>query len=60
MADRADYDEFAAQCIRQAQQTAAPETRAFLLMMAQAWLKLAEKAEQARAIASKIDSEHTE
>jgi hypothetical protein len=60
MADRADYEELAAQCIRQAQQTAAPETRAFLLMLAQAWLKLGEKAEQARSIASKIDGEQTE
>ena len=60
MADRADYEELAAQCIRQAQQTAAPETRAFLLMMAQAWLKLAEKVEQAQSIVSKIDGEQTE
>jgi hypothetical protein len=59
MSDRGDYDELAAQCVRQAQQTAAPEIRAFLLMMAQAWLRLGEKVEQTRSIVSKIDGEQT-
>ena len=41
MSDRGDYRELARQCLRQADATEAPETKAFLLMMAQAWIKLA-------------------
>jgi hypothetical protein len=43
MSDRADYRELAAQCLRQAAVTRAPETRAILLMMAEAWMKLADR-----------------
>jgi hypothetical protein len=59
MADRGDYDQLAAHCIRQAQLTEAPEMRAFLLMMAQAWLKLGARAEQSRSHLPKIDGEQT-
>jgi hypothetical protein len=65
MSDRGDYEELAAQCIRQAQETAAPEMRAFLLMMAQAWMKLADRHEQLKSLAAKtseqtgIDDEQT-
>jgi hypothetical protein len=60
MADRGDYEELANQCIRQAQETAAPEMRAFLLMMAQAWLRLGRSAEQAQSLVNKIDGEQME
>jgi hypothetical protein len=53
----AEYEEYAAQCVRQAQASSAPEIRAFLLMMAQAWLRLAENAKQARSLAGKIEDE---
>jgi hypothetical protein len=43
MSDRGDYRELARQCLRQADATEAPETKAFLLMMAQAWMKLADR-----------------
>jgi hypothetical protein len=46
MSGRADYRELAAQCLRQAAVTPAPETRAFLLMMAQAWTKLGNRTDQ--------------
>ena len=46
MSDRGDYRELARQCVREAEATEAPETKAFLLMMAQAWMKLADKAEK--------------
>jgi hypothetical protein len=53
MADRGDYHELAAQCLREAEATAAPETRAFLLMMAQAWMKLADRHDQLQLLAIK-------
>jgi hypothetical protein len=53
MADRGDYEEYAAQCIRQARETEAPEARAFLLMMAQAWMKLAQRHDQLQLLATK-------
>jgi len=53
MSDRGDYTELAAQCVRQARETSAPEIRAFLLMMAQAWMKLAERHERMNALATK-------
>jgi hypothetical protein len=46
MADRGNYQELAAQCVREAEASSAPETRAFLLMIAQAWMKLAERRDQ--------------
>jgi hypothetical protein len=58
MADSGDYDKYAAQCIRQAQQTPAPETRAFLLTMAQAWLRLSDlvmKIEKLEPAAARVD-----
>jgi hypothetical protein len=53
MADRGDYHELAAQCLREAAATAAPETRAFLLMMAQAWMKLADRHDQLQVLAAR-------
>ena len=59
------YQELAAQCIRRAKETKAPEIKAFLLMMAEAWIKLAARDEQMRSFATKaierirIDREQT-
>ena len=50
MADRGDYQEYAAQCVRQAQDTDVPEQKALLLMMAQAWARMARQAERIRAL----------
>jgi hypothetical protein len=57
MSDRGDYTELAAQCVRQARETSAPEIRAFLLMMAQAWMKLAERHEQMNALATRTSKQ---
>ena len=38
------YRQFAAECVRVAQQTSNPQDKAMLLQMAETWLKLAEKA----------------
>ena len=57
MSDRGDYRELAAQCVRQARETAAPEIRAFLLMMAQAWMKLAERHEHMNALATRTSKQ---
>jgi acyl transferase domain-containing protein len=46
MADRGDYEEYAAQCLRQAAESKAPEQKALLLMMAQTWQRLAEQSER--------------
>jgi hypothetical protein len=45
-ADRGNYEEYAGQCIRQARETQIPEQKALLLMMAQAWNRLAEQTER--------------
>ena len=50
MADRRDYDEYADQCIRQARETNVPEQKALLLMMAQAWRRMAEQTERMRDV----------
>jgi hypothetical protein len=50
MADRTNYDEYAAQCLRQAKATTVPEQKALLLMMAQAWHRLAEQSERIRSL----------
>ena len=42
LADR--YKQFAAECVRVAQQTSSPNDKSMLLQMADTWLKLAEKA----------------
>jgi hypothetical protein len=47
------YQELAAQCILRAKEIKAPETKAFLLMMAEAWIKLAARHEQMRSPATK-------
>ena len=44
MSDRGDYRDLARQCLRQAEVTQAPGTRTFLVMMAEAWMKLADAA----------------
>jgi hypothetical protein len=46
------YHKLAAQCIRQAKETKAPETKAFLLMMAEAWIKLAARYELVGSLAT--------
>ena len=45
MADRGNYEELAEQCVREARVTEAPEQRALLLMLAQAWRRLAQRSE---------------
>jgi hypothetical protein len=50
MADRGNYEEYAAQCIRQARDTKVPEQKALLLMMAQAWRRMAEQTERVRRV----------
>jgi hypothetical protein len=47
------YQELAAQCILRAKETKAPETKASLLMMAEAWIKLAARHEQMRSLSTK-------
>ncbi len=56
MADRANYEELAEQCVREAQAREAPEQRALLLMMAQAWRRLAQRSEQLRTLFGNDDS----
>jgi hypothetical protein len=58
MADRGDYHELAAQCVREAEATSGPETRAFLLMMAQAWMKLAARHDQMQSLTDDV-AKHT-
>jgi hypothetical protein len=59
------YQELAAQCILRAKETEAPETKAFLLMMAETWIKLAARHEEMRSLGTKaiermrIDREQT-
>ena len=50
MADRSNYEQYAAQCIREAQDRDAPEQKALLLMMAQAWNRMAGQAERIREL----------
>lgn len=52
LTNRSDYQEYAGWCICEAEQTNAPEERALLLMMAQAWALLADQSDQIRAIKS--------
>ena len=49
MTARDEYLQFAEECLRLAQQTADPDTRARLLDMAQAWRDLSDKAQNPRA-----------
>jgi hypothetical protein len=48
MADRGNYEKSVALCVREAQQTDSPESRALLLTMAQAWTHMAEQYERMR------------
>jgi hypothetical protein len=57
MADRANYEEYAEQCVRQAEEAKAPEQKALLLLMAQAWGRLANQSERIRSLLRGIDSE---
>jgi hypothetical protein len=59
MADRGDYEEYAAQCVRQAQETDVPEQKALLLMMAQAWARLTGQAERIKALFDHPPPENT-
>lgn len=59
MADRTSHEEYAAQCIRQAGETDVPEQKALLLMMAQAWERLAAQSERIRAMLPRADSDRT-
>ena len=50
MADRGNYEELAEQCLREARQREAPEQRAVLLMLAQAWWRLSQRSKQLRTL----------
>ena len=45
MADRGNHEKSVALCVREAQQTDTPESRALRLTMAQAWTRMAEQSE---------------
>jgi hypothetical protein len=53
MADRGNYEELAEQCVREARMTEAPEQRALLLMLAQAWRRLAQRSNELRTLFGK-------
>jgi hypothetical protein len=55
MADRANYDQLAEQCVREAHERKAPEQRASLLMMAQTWQRLARRSDRLRMLLGKHD-----
>jgi hypothetical protein len=59
MSDRSDYEELADQCWREAKEREAPEQRAFLLMMAQAWQRLADRSRELRVLFGKDGSDNT-
>ena len=48
MADRGNDEKSVALCVREAQQTDSPESRALLRTMAQAWTHMAEQSERMR------------
>jgi hypothetical protein len=55
MAERGDYDDYAAQCVRQAEQTNIPEQKALLLMMARAWTRMTQQSERIRVLLDRFD-----
>jgi hypothetical protein len=57
MAEETSHHDYAAECIRQAEQTEIPEQKALLLTMAQAWERLAAQSERIRAMLRRADSE---
>jgi hypothetical protein len=57
MAEETSHHDYAAECIRQAEQTEVPEQKALLLTMAQAWERLAAQSERIRAMLRRADSE---
>jgi hypothetical protein len=57
--DETSHHEYAAQCLRQAEETEVPEQKALLLTMAQAWERLASQSERIRAMLRRADSETT-
>jgi hypothetical protein len=59
MAEETNHHEYAAECVRQAEQTDVPEQKALLLTMAQAWERLAAQSERIRAMLRRADSEPT-
>jgi len=50
MVDTAKYEKHAADCLRRAQQTSLAEHKALLVMMAQAWVQVAEQTERLRSV----------
>jgi hypothetical protein len=59
MADRANYGEYAAHCVREAELSSVQEHKALLLMMAQAWLRLAEQREAVQMMVEQQRSAHS-
>jgi hypothetical protein len=49
LTDTSDYQESAGWCVCEAERTDAPEERALLLMMARAWMQLADQTDQIHA-----------
>jgi hypothetical protein len=58
LTDRSDYQEYAGWCICEAEQTTAPELRALFLMIAQAWMRLADQYDQVRVLSSQASGEN--
>jgi hypothetical protein len=50
MAEKTKHEEYAAECLRQAEATDVPEQKALLLTMAQAWDRLARQSEHIRSL----------
>jgi hypothetical protein len=59
MSDRGNYEEYAAQCMRQARETQIPEQKALLLMMARAWTRMAEQTARLRALLAPADGKES-
>lgn len=60
MATTDRYKQFAAECVRVAQQTSNPNDKAMLLQMADTWLKLAEKGAKADGEKEASQGPHTD
>jgi hypothetical protein len=58
LTERPDYQAHAGWCMCQAEQTDAPEERGLLLMMAQAWVRLADQSDQIRVLANQASAEN--
>jgi hypothetical protein len=58
MGDGANSQDFAEECVRQAEEATAPEQKALLLMMAQAWGRLSTQSERIRSLLRRAESDN--